>query len=76
MIRVINRLILPPDDFGVEGAKHIADLIRHNKTIKHLYLGLNNLGEEGGKLVAEALKDNSVAYRLGCLKTRAQSLTQ
>jgi Ran GTPase-activating protein (RanGAP) involved in mRNA processing and transport len=48
------------DEFGVEGARHVAGIIRNNVTIKHLYLGLNNLGEEGGLLIADALKENKV----------------
>jgi hypothetical protein len=51
----------------VDGARHIAGIIRRNTTIKHLYLGLNNLGEEGGLLIAEALKENKTLLTLAVL---------
>lgn len=54
-------ILLSSDDFGVEGARHLAGIIRSNKTIKHLYLGLNNFGEEGSKIIADALKENNVS---------------
>ena len=51
----------------MDGARHIAGIIRRNTTIKHLYLGLNNLGEEGGLLIAEALKENKTLLTLAVL---------
>lgn len=63
----IISLYLSGNEFGVDGARHIAGIIRRNTTIKHLYLGLNNLGEEGGLLIAEALKENKTLLTLAVL---------
>jgi len=63
----IISLYLSGNEFGVDGARHIAGIIRRNTTIKHLYLGLNNLGEEGGLLIAEALKENRTLLTLAVL---------
>jgi len=45
-------------DIGVQGAVHIANMLKLNKKIKILGLGGNPLGDEGSEIILKALCDN------------------
>ena len=50
----LNHLWLGGNNIGVEGAKHVADALKVNKT-----LGSNKIGDQGAEQLVDALEYNS-----------------
>jgi Ran GTPase-activating protein (RanGAP) involved in mRNA processing and transport len=46
------------DNIGDEGCKPLAEVLKVNKSIKNLFLGINNIGDIGAQFLSEALKIN------------------
>eukprot|EP00667_Euglena_gracilis_P030533 EG_transcript_42343 len=47
---------------GPEGAKAVAEALRHNATLHTVNLSWNKMGPEGAKAVAEALRHNATLH--------------
>jgi Ran GTPase-activating protein (RanGAP) involved in mRNA processing and transport len=52
------------NNVGDEGARDIADALKHNTTLEWLYLSDNNIGDEGACAFADALKHNTTLIEL------------
>ena len=49
---------------GDDGAKIVADFLKHNETVKIVYLASCNIGPRGAKTIAESLKHNQTLWYL------------
>ena len=59
-LRSLERVTLELNECSDDGCVHIAGLIEHRKSIKHLSLLLNNVGERGAQVLAEGLSRSSL----------------
>ena len=50
---------LSGNKIGYDGAKEIADALKHNTSLQSLDLSYNEIGDDGAKEIADALKKNA-----------------
>ena len=63
---VLHFLRLPGNNLTLaDGTKHVANALKVNKTLKHLFLHYNYIGDGGAKLIADALIENESLEQLG-----------
>ena len=59
-VHSLVKLDLASNNIGVSGAKAIAEVIKHNKTLTEVRLLWNFMGADGAKAIAAVLKENDV----------------
>jgi len=60
----LQSLNVEANKLGVEGARHLAAVLRGNRVLQTVKVGRNWLGAEGAAVIAEALRDNNTLTHL------------
>ena len=53
---------------GVDGAEIVADFLKHDETVKMVYLGYCKIGPRGAKAIAESLKHNQTVEEMSLFR--------
>ncbi len=61
----IERLYLGGNSLEADSARQLADVLRHNETLRSLFLNVNRLGDEGVIELAKGLRANQTLCDLG-----------
>ncbi|CAF1065560.1 unnamed protein product [Adineta steineri] len=63
-MQAITTLNLDWNKIGADGAQHLADALRTNKTLTTLNLDWNEIGADGAQYIADILRHNTVTIHL------------
>jgi Ran GTPase-activating protein (RanGAP) involved in mRNA processing and transport len=60
---ILHTLHLKNTGITDEGAKYLVEMIKRNKTLTHLGLGMNQLSDNGIRLLANAMENHNTTIR-------------